>query len=157
MTFEVLVMSQLPHIKLVLELTARLSKWECKEIRKESDKMLYKLEELKLRMTIDKLQKRLAFYKKNKCSSQGESSSKKVKSGSSSLIIDVDKYEVIYPDEGELLLDIPSCEDQDLLLGGPTKLENEVSLSCPTQDEDYEVSSGVASFFSLKSMSLTKT
>ena len=47
--------------------------------------MLYKLEELKLRMEIDRLEKILAFYEKYQCSSQGESS-KSIKLSSSSFV-----------------------------------------------------------------------
>ena len=46
-----------------------------------------------------------------------------------------DICEVIYPGEGQLL-DVHPCKDQDLSLGGLNKSEDEVSLSCPTQDED---------------------
>ena len=43
-----------------------------------------------------------------------------------------DMYEVIYLDKEKLLEDAHSCENQDLLLGGSSKLEDEVSLSCLT-------------------------
>ena len=44
-----------------MKLIARLSKRECREIRKKLDEMLYKLEELKLRMEIDRLEKILVM------------------------------------------------------------------------------------------------
>ena len=58
-----------------------------------------------------------------------------------------DMYEVIYLDEGELLDDVHSSKDQDLLYGGSNKLRDEGSLSCPTQDEDNEISSEVVCSF----------
>ena len=65
-------------------------------------------------------------------------------------------YEVVYADEEDLLEDVHPCEDQYLLLGGPNNLEDDTSLSCPTQDEDTEISNGDICFSFLGDDELTQ-
>ena len=43
----------------------RLSKWECEEIREDLEEILYKLEEVELRIEIKRLQRKLQVYEKN--------------------------------------------------------------------------------------------
>ena len=55
-----------PLSNLISEFMTRLNKRESKEIRRELNEVLYKLEEEKLITKNDNIQRRLAFYEKKK-------------------------------------------------------------------------------------------